>query len=311
MINTYFYNQQLRSYLAQFIAIFQGLHVQTGKGNCDETQFITVPCVVGNKDRVVAALMAGNTKNRVFTLPAMAAYMTGLSIAPDRRKVQAFTDQRTTMKAGGQFPEDLTVVKRAMPVPYNMSLELSIYASNTQQLHQILEQILVLFNPDIQIQKSEAPFDWTKLTKVELTDISNEENYPSATAVRAIVWTLNFEMPIFLSVPMGIKDDLVRRVIIQLGSMDSLNIDEVDADGELTPFGSPLGRIDFDTRDVPLPAQCTFNQSTSPSTQKVDNTWYNPTTGLTLRWDGREWNVLTEYNPPAVGPVPPQPRAVS
>jgi hypothetical protein len=181
--------------------------------------------------------------------------MQGLQLAPERRKVQAFVDQRVTMKAGGVFPQDLTTVKRAMPIPYNMTIELSIYASNTLQRDQILEQILVLFNPDLQIQKSDGAFDWTRLTKVELTDIANEENYPSATDRRMIVWTLSFELPIFLSVPMGVKDDLVRKVIIQIGSLDTLVVNEVDENGELTPFGTPIARIEYDTRDPvgPIP----------------------------------------------------------
>jgi hypothetical protein len=206
------------------------------------------------------------------------------------------------MKVGGQFPEDLTVVKRAMPVPYNMTVELSIWASNTQQMDQILEQILVLFNPDLQIQKSDAPFDWTKLTKVELTDIANEENYPSSTVQRAIVWTLSFEMPIFLSVPMGVKDDLVRRVIVQIGMLDQLQVSEVDENGELLPFGAPVARLDFDTHPVPAPADCTYNQTTTPVATAVDETWYNPNNGKTKRWDGYVWNVLEQYMPPAVGP---------
>lgn len=245
MIKNFWYDEQLRNYLLQFVAIFQGLLVKTGKGECDESQYITVPCVIGNKDRVVAALMAGNTDNRVFSLPTMSVFMSGLELAPERRKVQAHVDQRVTMRTGGVFPDDLTVVKRVPPVPYNMTIELSIYASNTMQLHQILEQILVLFNPDLQIQKSDAPFDWTKITKVELTGISNEENYPASQDKRMIVWTLTFEVPIFLSVPMGVKDDLVRKVIIQIGSLDTMVVNEVDENGELTPFGTPLARIEF------------------------------------------------------------------
>ena len=249
MLNQFWYDAQLRSYLLQFVSIFQGLMVKTGKGECDEEQYMTVPCVIGNKDRVVAALHSGNTDNRVFSLPTMSTYMSGLNIAPERRKVQAYVDQRVTMRAGGVFPDDLTVVKRVMPVPYNMTLELSIYASNTQQMHQILEQILVLFNPDLQIQKNDAPFDWTKITKVELTDISNEENYPSSQDRRMIVWTLTFEMPIYLSVPMGVKDDLVRKIIIQIASLDTIVVNEVDENGELTPFGSPIAKVEINTRD--------------------------------------------------------------
>jgi hypothetical protein len=262
MIKNYWYDGQLRQYLLQFVAIFQGLRVQTGKGECDEQQFITVPCVVGNKDRVVAAMMAGNTDNRVFSLPTMSVYRQGLQLAPERRKVQAYVDHRVTMRTGGVFPDDLTVVKRAMPVPYNMTIELSIYASNTQQMDQILEQILVLFNPDLQIQKSDGPFDWTKLTKVELTDIANDENYPASQDKRMVMQTLTFEVPIFLSVPMGVKDDLVRKVIIQIADASMTPINEVDENGELIPFGNPIARIEFGedsrppvgpTPDEPLP----------------------------------------------------------
>jgi hypothetical protein len=247
MINHYFFDNQIRSYLLQFVSIFYGLQVQTGKGECDEAQFMMVPVVIGNKDRVVAAIMAGNTQNRVFSLPAMSAHLSGLAMAPERRRTPGMLDQRTHLKVGGVFPDDLTVIKRAMPVPYNATVELSIYTSNTQQRDQILEQILVLFNPDVQIQKSDGEFDWTRITKVELTDIANEENYPSSTERRMIVWTLTFEMPIYLSVPLGVKDDLVRKIIIQIGSLDSMNINEVDVNGEILPFGDPLATVVVDS----------------------------------------------------------------
>ena len=257
MITTYYYDGQIRSYVLQFCAIFAGLKVSTGIGECDAPEFITVPIVVGNKDRVVAALMTGNTINRSFSLPTMAAYLSGLAPADERRRAPGMIDQRVTLKTGGVFPEDLTIVKRAMPIPYNATIELVIYASNTQQLHQILEQVLVLFNPDIQIQKSDGPFDWTKLTNVTLTDISNDENYPAGTERRMIVWTLSFLMPIWLGIPMGVKDDLVRKVIIQIGDLSAMNIQEVDETGNLRPFGTPLARVEIDTRDPegPVPLQ--------------------------------------------------------
>lgn len=312
MIHQFFYDAQLRAYLIQFVSIFQGLQVQTGRGECDEAQFISVPCVVGNKDRVVAAIFAGNTQNRSFSLPAMSVYMQSLSLAPERRKVQAYVDHRVAMKAGGIFPDDLTVVKRAMPVPYNMTVELSIYASNTQQLHQIIEQILVLFNPDLQIQKSDSAFDWTKLTKVELTDISNEENYPSATDKRIINWTLTFEMPIFLSIPMGLKDDLVRKIVLQISTGSGDVVNEVDENGELTPFGNPVARIEFDTRPVPslTESECTFTGPTVPASPVQGNTWWREALGKPLFWNGVSWVEAAQYTPPPRGDEPFPPAAV-
>jgi hypothetical protein len=250
MIQNYFFDNQLRAYLLQFVSIFYGLQIQTGKGECDETEMISVPVVIGHKDRVVAAIMAGNTQNRSFSLPTMAVHLTSLAIAPERRKVQAYVDQRVTLPVGGVFPNDLTVVKRSMPIPYNATIELSIYCSNSNQRDQLLEQILVLFNPDLQIQKSDGPFDWTKLTKVELTDISNEENYPASTDRRIIVWTLSFEVPIYLSIPMGVKDDLVRKVMIRISDLSSMTVNEVDEFGERS-FGEVLAVQQFDTTVSP------------------------------------------------------------
>jgi len=249
MIDTYIYSGQLRQYIRQFCLVFSGLHVSAGLSDCGEQEFVTVPVVVGNKDRVVAALMAGNTKNKTFSLPIMAAHLSGLSMADERRKAPNHIHQRTTMPVGGVFPDDLVTLKRAVPVPYNASFELSLYASNTMQLHEILEQLLVLFNPDMTIQKSDGPYDWTKLTTIKLADISNEENYPAGTDKRILVWTLQFEVPIWLSLPMGTKDDVVRRIFIRLSVNGTDVINEVDADGHIMPFGEPIATIVVDSRE--------------------------------------------------------------
>jgi hypothetical protein len=170
-------------------------------------------------------------------------------MAPDRRKVPSLIDQRVTMPVGGVFPDDLTTLKRAMPVPYNMEVELSIMASNLDQMYQILEQILVLFNPDLQIQKSDSPLDWTMISSVELVGISNEENYPIAATNRTIIWSLTFKLPIFISIPMGVRDDLVRKISIDIANGTTRTM-EVDSEGNIVPFGSDsLGKVTVTQED--------------------------------------------------------------
>lgn len=249
MITNYYYDEQLKSYLKQFAAIFHGLGVMTGIGECGTPEGITVPLTYAHKDRVVAAISAGNTSNRVFSLPTMSFHLAGITPANDRRKAPGIVDQRVTMRAGGVFPEDLVVVKRVLPVPYDATIELSIYASNSDQMFQIFEQIAVLFNPDIQIQKNDSPHDWTRISRVELQDIAKEDNIPSGTDRRIILWTFTFLMPIYIGIPMGVKDDLVRKIIIQIGSSDSLSLIEVNENGELQPFGEPLAKIEITERD--------------------------------------------------------------
>lgn len=235
MIHYYFYEGQLRSYLLQFCNIFAGLQVQTGKGECDVPEMMTVPIFMGSRDRVVAAIQAGNTQNRPFTVPAMAVNLTGLALSPNRKGI-GVVDRRVHLPAGGVYPNDLTTLTRVMPIPYTMSVDLTMYASNTDQLHQMLEQILVLFDPTLQIQKTDSAFDWTKITSVELTGVNNEENYPASTDRRIINWSLNFEMPIYLSLPGDLRKQLVEKIFIQLGDLDGFVVGEVDENGNVVPF---------------------------------------------------------------------------
>jgi len=242
-IQEYWYDRQLRNYILQFCSVFTGLNVMTGKGEDGKQAMFGVPVIVGSKDRVAAALMASNTQNKPFGVPVMAAQLIGLDLAPERKKGVGVVDRKVFLKTGGLFPDDLNVVHRIMPIPYNANMELTLYASNTEQLHQMLEQILLLFDPVLQIQISDAPFDWTKITDVELTGISNEENYPVGPDRRIINWTLNFVMPIYLSAPMDLKDDIIRQINIRLGNMATMTVNEVDADGELLPFEEVYGPI--------------------------------------------------------------------
>ena len=246
----YWYNGQLRKYLLQFMAIFHGLQVQTGRQNCDMASMVPVQITAGAKDRVVAAVGTGNTQNRVFALPIMAANITSMTISDARRKAPDMVDRRTFLPVAGIFPDDLRTIERVMPVPYDLQIELAIFASNTEQLHQILEQILCLFNPELQIQVTTGTFDWTRLTHVKLVDIANEENYPLGTDRSMISWTLMFEIPIFIGIPMGVRDEIIRRVRIRIGTVDSTigQSGFTDEEGNWVPYDHIIADIDIKDR---------------------------------------------------------------
>ena len=55
-----------------------------------------------------------------------------------------------------------------MPTPYTLSMKADIWTSNTDQKLQLLEQILVLFNPALEIQTTDNYIDWTSLSVVYL-----------------------------------------------------------------------------------------------------------------------------------------------
>lgn len=239
----YFYTKQIKNYLVQFMYIFSGINVMFGKNDTRDEALIEIPIYYGSKDRVVADIKSEGTTNKPIRLPAMAAYISGIELYPEGRKGIGFERRNPRLKAGGLFPEDIEVVHQYMPIPYKMNVDLCIFASNTDQHLQILEQILVLFDPTLQIQTSDDLFDWTRLSIVELTNINLDENYPSGTDRRIIQSTLNFSMPIQLSVPANIKKDYVAKIMLRIGAVGTLAEDNFDMIAELDAEGFEYNEI--------------------------------------------------------------------
>jgi hypothetical protein len=278
MINHFYYNKQLKQAVITFAGIFTGLQVCTGKDGCGEVSFVEVPVRYGSTDRVASAIASGNTQNNLHTLPMMSCYMNGIELAPDRMHGVNQVDRRTYLEQGGVYPNDVKGIRRVMPIPYDLQMELSIYASNTDQMYQILEQILILFDYDLQVQFNDAPFDWAKITRVQLTGIANEETYPVGTDRRILSWNLSFNFPIWISPPMEIREDLIKRVTLTYGDIGSYKFNEYDEDGNLVPFdsegsyGSTTLNIatNIDTVD-PMPQEPVLGTHFDPSTIACSN----------------------------------------
>lgn len=236
MISSYFYDEQFKRFITQFSAIFSNLQVQTGKREDGHPVALEVPVRYGSIDRVVASIKNANTQNKALVLPVMSTYLLGIDLSPQRRKGVGLVDRKTFMPTGGVFPDDLHVVERAMPIPYDLTFELAIYASNSDQMFQILEQLLIVFDPTLQIQVNDSEFDWTRNVNVELTGLAPEENYPIGADRRIIVWNLNFRMETWITPPMNLRQELVKKIIIRFGDTDAFTLNEYDQNGELVPF---------------------------------------------------------------------------
>lgn len=237
-MTTHYYNKQIKNYMTQFMAIFAGLQVSIGKNDdSDVEQLISVPIQYGNKDRVVAYIIGDQTQNKPLRLPMMSAYINGINMSPELRKGVGNTKRQSYLPQGSVFPDDITVVHQHMPVPYKISAELAIYASNTEQHFQILEQILMVFDPQVQIQTTDALFDWTKLTTVELDNINFDQNYPIGTDRRMIMSTLSFIFPVYISAPANLKSEFVKDIFVRIGAVSqNANtpqemIDDLDGQG--------------------------------------------------------------------------------
>ena len=250
-MNYHYYNKQIKRYMTQFMAIFAGMQVSIGKNDdSDEEQLISVPIQYGNKDRVVAYIIGDSTQNKPLRLPMMSAYVNGINLSPELRKGVGQTKRQTYLPSGEVFPDGIKTVHQYMPVPYRLTAELALYASNTEQHFQMLEQILMVFDPIVQIQTNDALFDWTKLTTVELDGINFDQSYPIGTERRMIISTLTFNMPIYISAPANLKNDFVKDIFVRIGavSQDANTSQEMidDLDGQGLDYENWFSLDDID-----------------------------------------------------------------
>jgi len=122
-----------------------------------------------------------------------------------------------------------------MPVPYNMTIQVDIWTTNTDTKLQILEQLFILFNPSIQLQSNSNPLDWTSVFEIELTDIAwSSRGIPAGVDETLDIATLTFSVPIWISPPAKVKRQTIIQQIIadihKVNSIANLGYDQAYAD---------------------------------------------------------------------------------
>jgi hypothetical protein len=227
----YFYDEQIRKYILQFIRLFGGFAVKMGQNEVGEDVFQRVPARYGDIDRQTAHIIKENSENTIPTIPFLSCYVTDLSMNADRRRNPVFEDtvsvyekkyddetQAYTSELGNRYS-----IERSMPVPYDMTMQVDLWSSSTEQKLQLMEQILVLYNPSLNIYTSNNPFDWSSLSYVELSDVTwSNRTVPVGTEDEIDVSSLTFNMPIHISPPANLRrQTLIHTIITQLMEADS------------------------------------------------------------------------------------------
>lgn len=252
----YYYGKQIRRYIMMFMAIFMGTKVQSGKNDYNSaSDLIDVPVVYGSKDRVVAAILTANTQNKLIRVPMFAVKRISIDRDDVLRHGSGQVNRSTRLPLGETFPDGLETIEIMNPVPWRMRMELSIIASSTDQHLELIEPILMLFNPVVQIQTSDAFADITKLTEVEIESHTDEEDYPPGVARRLITSSFVFTMPIYLVPPANFVKNYIKQIKMRLS---------VDGDGTALQAAMEAAREAFidsdyttvaDVHDIDIPPQ--------------------------------------------------------
>ncbi len=237
----HFYEGQVRKFLTQFIRILSNFSVETGRGKDDSISLRAVPVVYGDPTRQVANIIRNNSENALNYAPKIACYVRELNYDRERMQNPYHIEKQhlreRDVDSDGNYTNQLGAgytVEKVMPSPFRLEVTADIFSSNTDQKLQIMEQILYLFNPDFEIQKSDNYIDWTSLSYVELTGVTfSSRTIPVGAESEIDVASMTFSMPIWLSPPVKVKKlGVVQKIIMSIYDDDG-GIAKGLIDGEL------------------------------------------------------------------------------
>jgi hypothetical protein len=241
----YWYDQQIRRYILQFIRIFDNFSIRVGKkDNSDSESYIRVPVRYADMSRMVAHLQRHNSENVMSSAPFMSVYVANLQLARDRLQEPRLVDkvqvqERKYDEVNDSYLHEIGntyTVERFMPVPYNLNMAVDVWCSNTDQKLQLLEQVLTLFNPAVELQANDNPLDWTNITNVELIDINwSSRAVPQGVDTQLDVSTLTFSLPIWINPPAKVKkQSIIKQIVARVNNTES--IDDLDYDPRFIDF---------------------------------------------------------------------------
>ncbi|MDA8915646.1 tail sheath stabilizer and completion protein [bacterium] len=238
----YWYDGQVKRYLQQLIRIFS--HFQVAENTSNGVNYNTVPCRYADQSRMVAQILRNNSENAISSAPFIACSIQSLQVARDRIHEPNFVstsqvaEREFNTNTGKYEPTqgNLYTVQRYMPVPYNLTLQVDIWTTNTDTKLQIMEQILILFNPNIQLQSNDNPLDWSNVFEVELTDVAwSSRSVPQGVDESIDVATLSFAVPIWISPPAKVKkQSIIQQIVTDVHETNS--IEDLGFDSDLADF---------------------------------------------------------------------------
>jgi hypothetical protein len=234
----HFYDGQIRRYITQTIRVMSNFVVKYGDGT-----LVRVPVMYGDSDRQAQSIIRNNSENKVNSVPRIAVYVSGLDLDSTRLSDSSYVgkvhvrerelnDNVYTTGQGRNY-----TVERLMPTPFKLTMKCDIWTANTDQKLQLLEQILVLFNPTLELQTTDNYIDWTSLSVLSMTGVSwSSKTVPVGADTPIDVASLTLETPIWISPPVKVKHlGVITKIITSV-----YNASQTESNQYIEGLGHPL-----------------------------------------------------------------------
>ena len=218
----YFYHEILRRTIIAFGSLFNGIDIKhlDSAGNVSEE--IKVPLAYVPTQKFLARLEQSPDLNKPtsITLPRMSFEFTGLQYDGTRKVTTTQTFKTQTVGIA------TAIRKTYMPVPYNMSFELSIFTKLNDDMLQIVEQILPYFQPAYTLSVNLVDTIGEKRDiPIVIENITMQDDYEGNYSTRrSLLYTIRFTAKTYLFVvgdTSKASRDLIKKVQVGYVQDDS------------------------------------------------------------------------------------------
>jgi len=229
----YFYNEIFRSVIIGFGSLFNGIQVKHKDESDDTFSVIKVPLAYGPTQKFLARLKQSPDLNAPvqLTLPRMSFEFTNLTYDSARKSTQT---QQMVIKTEDGSEEKKTF----LPVPYNMTITLSVYTKLNDDMLQIVEQIVPYFQPGYTLPiKFLGDFKEVINVPVVLDNIDMSDEYEgNFDTRRALIYTFTFTAKTYVFGPLkDVSGDIIKKATIGYVAGSKSGKYERDVTYQVTP----------------------------------------------------------------------------
>lgn len=187
----HYYNRSIRKIVVAFGTLFNDIQVKRySKDGSTSYETFKVPLNYGPKEHYLTRITSDPTltKTIAVTVPRISFEMTGMSYDASRKQQSLIKNFAKTSTG--------TINSQYAPVPYDFNFSLSVYARNTEDATQIVEQIIPFFKPDFTVTVDFIPEMEQKYDMpIILNSVNTTTDYGGSLTdgtTRLILWDLDF-----------------------------------------------------------------------------------------------------------------------
>ncbi len=239
--NTYYYNQQLKSFISAFGSLFDQMSIKRWDVNGLVLQDFKVAIDFAPKNKWVVSITERpdfNQQQVQITLPRLAFEITQIKPATNRKL--GFNGTYSV----GVNSADNSKTKIFNPTPVDLSVNLYAMTKENDEMFQIIEQILPFFNPTLTINYNILPsYNIFKDVPITLNNVDTTDSYTSAIdEQRFVITTFSFSAQTYIFGPIAEKGTIIKDVKISLGEKDTMNIIE-NFETKVNPITANPGNV--------------------------------------------------------------------